>query len=46
MGLGSYIDCEEGLQESAQAFMNSNLRFTMLPGGAVKYDRLPVAGTN
>jgi hypothetical protein len=26
---------------SPEAFMNSNLRFTMLPGGAVRYDRVP-----
>jgi hypothetical protein len=27
----------------AEAFMKSNLRFTMYPGGAVKYDRMPAS---
>ena len=26
---------------TAETFMNSDLRFTMFPGGAVKYDRIP-----
>jgi len=26
---------------TAEVFMKSNLRFTMYPGGAVKYDRIP-----
>jgi len=26
---------------TAEAFMKSDLRFTMFPGGAVKYDRIP-----
>lgn len=28
---------------TAEAFMKSNLRFTMYPGGAIKYDRLPAS---
>jgi hypothetical protein len=28
---------------TAEAFMKSDLRFTMLPGGAVKYDRIPAS---
>lgn len=28
---------------AAESFMNSNLRFTMFSGGAVKYDRIPAS---